>query len=732
MDALPIEDLGVKIESAIGATPINWPAGSTVQLCNVPWDSEYSNIVQFDDKAARAAYFAAIASESITIDKMTYCFPNDPVSINIEYGKAYTYNYLVVTNPKLPTDTQEPPVFYYFITNVIYVAPNTTTFELMLDVWTTYQFNVSLGRGFLERGHAVWHAYANNTVKEINIKKRKYLTASEGLDVGADYVQSGMELYSMGGGLDTGEQSSATAWTIVITSAVDLTAGFGTESNPKMKMADGMVVDSVPSGCDVYGMEPDNFKKFVKAISDYPWISTNILSITAMPEGAIIHNGNVTIAGVSAYKIKSQGYYIDPTSGTKAADAATETVAPVKGVDAFVKTSATDGFRRHPKAGVYPYSYMVADNMCGTPLTLKPELFCEDTVTWYSMFAVCPPFQKIFVFPGYYGAPSKGFISYDKYRLGETSTKSFAALSGYMLQNSLQWDDFPQFSILNDSYTNYLASNANTLKYQRDNAGWQLSKSKAGAQNTYDVSMRNIGAATEEQAKQRKYELTKARRTSSGAYLESLSKTAESVGSALAGDSLNKYIELAQNSIRYTTGRAASDLGQAQFDISKEAQTQNAGANYKLSMWAAKGDYQNAIAGINATCQDAALLPPTQSGTLTGGMYAVLGEFGLTNWYLYSYIPEPAYQKTLVDYWDRFGYAANVYVHAGTKLKLMGHFTYWKFQDLIVNTTGGIDETSRMVIKGIFEKGVTVYGVPEDISGLTDLIQEPLKSDPLY
>lgn len=730
MDALPIKDIGLDLKSAIGATPIGWPVGSTVQLCNVPWDSEYANIVAFDSVETRDAYFNGLRSESVKLDKLTYCFPNAPVHLNKPYSSVYSYNYLVVTNPKLPTDEGEPVKFFYFVKSAVFTAPSTTSLELMLDTWTTYQFNVTLGRGFLERGHAAWHAFNNASSLGLGERKRRYLLAPEGLDIGNAYYSNNLEVNTMGGGIDEGE----TPWTIIITSAVSLVtngtgttaldAAFGTEKAPKLKMATGMVVDGIPSGCAVYGMEASVFEEFVANISDYPWISSNILSITAMPEGAVKHGGGVMIAGVDAYKIASQGTAADSHGYTR----------PVGGLDAFMSKNVADEWVRHPKSRVYPYTYLNADNLCGTPVTYKPEQFNSDSVKWARMYSVCPPFQRIMLFPLYYAAATPLTRTYSKYRIGDQAPKSFTVYNGYTLNNALTWDDFPQFSILNDEYQNYLASNARSIKYQRDSAGWALDRAKAQARLSFDNATRSINAATESQAEQRAFELRRVRDTSANAYLNSLSRTAGKISDAFGlGDSVNKYIQLAQNSIQYTTGEAQSNLGQTQFEISKQAQTENAGANYKTALWAAKGDYQNAIAGINATCQDAQLLPPTQSGVSSGGMYAVLGQLGMTNWYFQSFTLAEEYQALIADYWNRFGYAINEYCSIGRDFSLMTNFTYWKFQDLIVSGSN-LDEGSRLVIKGIFEKGVTVYDSPDKITGGMEIIDGnvPKSGVPVY
>ena len=724
MDALPIGDIGIKLDSAVGATPIGWPVGSKVTLCNVPWDSEYANVVEFEDTAARDAYFDSLAGESVELDRLTYCFPNEPVRVGIPYSSAYTYNYVCVENPKLPTDTADPVRFFYFIDDVVFTAPSTTTLYLQLDVWTTYRSKVELGRGFVERGHVAWHAYSNSKLTTQD-RKRRYMCVPEGLDVGSNYVSTNMELHSAGGGASVDE--GATQWTIIICSAVNLRTEdktldekFGTVDAPKLQMAKGMNVDGIPSGCAVYGMEAGHFPDFVANLADYPWISTNILSVTAMPEGAIEHGTSVEIAKVPAYRIKSQG----------TAHATPTTTIPSNGLNSFISANLEEGWTRHPKSSVYPYTYLCADNLCATPVTYKPELFADEQPEWANMNTVCPPFQRMLKFPLYYAAGSKLTQTYSKYRIGDDSSKTFRMWNGWTLNNALIWDDFPQFAILNDEYQNYLASNARTIKYQRDSAGWGLDRAKAQAQLSYDNSMRSIDASTEQQDLQYRFEKQRARKTSVNSTLNAASDLATQLGSS--ADFLKGTTDLIRNTVKYTTGMAAANLGQEQFDVGRAAQTENAGANYKTALWAAKGDYQNTIAGINATCQDAQLLPPTQSGTVSGGMYASLGQLGMTNWTLQSYTLTPDYRKLIADYWNRFGYSVNEYM-VPTSLQLMSSFTYWKFQDLIVSGTD-LPETYRLSIKGIFEKGVTVFSNPDDIGGGMDVMDgnEPLASAALY
>ena len=87
----------------------------------------------------------------------------------------------------------------------------------------------------------------------------------------------------------------------------------------------------------------------------------------------------------------------------------------------------------------------------------------------------------------------------------------------------------------------------------------------------------------------------------------------------------------------------------------------------------------------------------------------------------------PAYMTMIGDYWLRYGYAIDRYVHLGNiredadyspyvrdgVLSLMDKFTYWKMTECKFD--GDIPEQYKGTVRGIFEKGVTVWRDPEDI-----------------
>ena len=70
-----------------------WPAGTKITLTNVPWDSNYRDIVRFKDSDAARAYVGR-DGYSTAIEHVTYCPANKPVRIGIPFSIANMYNYV--------------------------------------------------------------------------------------------------------------------------------------------------------------------------------------------------------------------------------------------------------------------------------------------------------------------------------------------------------------------------------------------------------------------------------------------------------------------------------------------------------------------------------------------------------------------------------------------------------------------------------------------------------------
>lgn len=139
-----------------------WIPGTRIKACNVPWDYAYENVVKFDTDSERDSYFDSIEQNRIEIlDVDARVLPENYVKLPIPFDMMAGYNYLVID---IPIATGSEPIDYesgtgfrrwhFFITDMQYLAPNSTQIFVQLDVWTQFINSVDIPYMMLERGHA--------------------------------------------------------------------------------------------------------------------------------------------------------------------------------------------------------------------------------------------------------------------------------------------------------------------------------------------------------------------------------------------------------------------------------------------------------------------------------------------------------------------------------------------------------------------------------------------------
>ncbi len=689
-----------------GFTPYSWPTDSKAVLCHVPWDANYRNVVDWRDQVTKDAYFSNLKSDSCQLDSMTYLKPNDPIFVDVPFSKAYAYNYLVVENPKLPVPGEEEPrKLYYFVTAVGYVAPNTTSIAVQLDVWTTYGDTAKFGRCFVERGHVGIAAEmsaptptAGNLGPARSQVYRRYLTAAEGLDIGNEYLIGDVDAFSVAD-FDSG-------WAVVIMSTTDLLADWGTKSNPSMTTADGQVTDGLIGGCNVYSLSAADFRQFMKNIRNYPWVAKGIISVTAFPKALLTDGPSVDKDGVTLYFLGTtpdKGFFRE-----------------IDDVWKRLSTSIPYRYRNLHKLMCYPYSVIELNAYNGSPVLLKPELLNTDTLRLRNISCAVPGHIKIGFYPWAYDREQ---LELDQYGLPVVSaTMDYEAVtmpvSGNSLDSCVWLQDMPKFSLVNDNYLNYLASTTHTREWQYNQAGWQQAKSNASAELSYDQAQQQIAtnranwnASTSGLIGNVAGNLTTDVMTGAGML---------GIGGAVgaAGDAVNGVLGAVSGAVGATgwdsmQGIVNNLTGLTALNNTQAMQSNIAGQNLDLAQWAAQGDYENSIAKINATVQDAALTAPSvigQSGgsgfSMSNGLFVVQTRFKTI---------DENHLHIVGEYWLRYGYAVREFMTPPADICCMEHFTYWKMLETSIECALA-DETSKETIRGIFEKGVTVWRNPDEIT----------------
>ena len=687
-----------------------WPIGTKVQLLSVPWDENYRDVVAWD-AAARDAWFDAHLTDSWHSVQFTHLRPGEPVALPVPYSSVYKYNYLAVTNPSQPV-TEEGPVRtqYYFITGSTYLSPQATLINVQLDVMTTYAGEIEIGRAYVEQGH-VAIAEWKGVIDSENPAKADILDLPEGLDVGAEYVPVRREYYNALG------SSAPTKPVIIIVSSADLSKNPGTTSAPYLNVASGQTVDGLPSGCNVYMVELDTFKSVMAQLQQKSWVAQCIVAIYAFPGSMVERGSAVQLFGgsVTMHYVGGTADY-DPDTPHFSIEDVSEKVTPDLG-----------GY--DPKLGFYPYSVIELSTMTGNPIYLKPQLIYGNRLDFHLVGCALAPFAKVGLFPVQYGNPNRSDTSEVTYDYVDFAgnVKTGAVPSGDFLDTAVWLTDFPQFSIVNNSYITYMASTTHTRAASYAGAGWSQQAAGLSAKNDYNNAYITSNAAytqAQQQLDARKENAGLEQQNMASQFAaDSFNGIGNIVGDVLTGNigkaisgaftgAMTSMNTMAINSNNATMTQNSIAASAANADTQRAASRRTADNNYALAQKVAQGDYSQQIRSIEATVQDAALTPPSVVGQAGGNGFN--WKNGLVGFFVTFKRASGAALRSCHAFFMRYGYRVQRFVDVGpvTGMLCCEKFAYWKLLETYL-TCGPANETERMAMRGVFEKGVTLWKTPE-------------------
>jgi hypothetical protein len=693
-----------------------WPKDTDIDLVSVNWNNDYKDVVNWQTQAQIDAYLDSLAPTSIRLERMSYLRPGEPFAINLPFNVANQFNYVRVKNPVQPIPGNDKvKYFYYFINEVKYQAANTTMLQLQLDVWTTYKFAMKLGNCYVERGHI---GIANTN--RMQNYGRDYLTTPEGMDTGGEYV--------IGWNADKKiirDRAGVTEYNVLVASTVDLIKDAGTVAAPKMNTAPGSNMQGLPSGVTYYAwVTGPNFAGWLLNNADKPWLTQGIISVSIVPP-------------IDQYIDLQSEWPTDPLDPmpVKAGDqldVSFNMLADWRNNVNIFNNGIPEKYLKLDKFKTFPYMAIELTTWQGTPVLIKPE-------SWRSKDAVIkiranfvPPAQRLIAYPQNYNANTDS-VSYHDY--GEYLDLA-AIISG-----------FPQALIVNNSGIAYMANNKNQIAFSYQNADWSQQRALGSAQASYDVQSGAINAMS--QLTQIGINAASAQTANTNqniAHQQAVNGLAGIAGGAVGGAPMGGAGAAAGAGgglIQAIAGNATTlmqmDANTRSTGISNAAAAQanrtqvgQAGyardTNNDLARWAARGDYANSVAAIQAKVQDAKMLQPTTSGQVGGDAFNIVNdsyEIKLRWKWL-----DANHMRMIGDYWLRFGYAINRFIQFPDDYLVMTKFTYWKLSEAYI-VAANIPETFKQAFRGIFEKGVTVWADPKDI-GVIDIGTNEIKPGVSY
>lgn len=664
-----------------------WRAGSTVELCFVPWDSGYNRVVQFADAQAQADWFASQSAGAprLTIGGNTYVRPNTPLVVDGPYSQIHRYNYCVVENPVQPVDNSEAERLFYFITSAEYVSPGSTRIALQLDVWQTRVVHdgATFGAAYCERGHvAVAAAALARQSYGFCTYARRYLTVPEGLDIGSDY-QTDIDDY-----IDLGSD----AWCLVL-STTDLSADPGDVSNPHLVSAYGGPIDGLVSGAAEYLLtDSTDMLKLLSAAKEYPWVVQGIIGIYVVPSECFDIDP-------SAQKVQILGSVSAYDNASISAHAGGSQVVKILPDPQYADPLADV----YDKLRAYPYMAVELFSTSNGQSTLyKPEGFTGAQMRFQLYACVLAPFARLVVAPqNYAGGDEPESRTIDTPTLSYSS-REMVAYGGEWLSSQCNVSDFPQLPLVTDGYLQYMAGTAHSRQYSYQAAGWSLASSQATARNSYENQRRSMATAAANQGVQNSL-------TDTQQGLSALGSAAGILGSLLGGNIGGAASGAFSAGLNYLGTEAGQQASNQTFANNQALAGATADANQRLAEYVNQGNYQNTISGINATVQDAQLTPPSQVGMYGGDGFALANaQFAFL---IRRKRLRPQQLSVVLSYFAKYGYAVHEWVQVPDDLCIMQQTSYWRMEDVPV-TCATANDTEVLAIKGIFAQGVSVYDDP--------------------
>lgn len=731
-----------------------WTPNTELKLCNVTWDSSYRDIVKFVSRETQQAYFNGLAGETCAPGTMHK--PTEPVLIEMPFNQASNWNYLVAYNdyPELET----PRYWYYFIQSVEYVNAHTTRLYLMLDVWQSFQFDITIGSSYIVRGHI---GVANE--RQFDDYGRTYLALPEGLDTGSEMVATSQIFHNLVGKSDIYNDYD---YGVFVVSTTDMQSDPGTTESPTLKTAGGSSLEGQANGTSIYYMDADAFATFMPFVAEYPWVSQGIVSIYMVPrlDDDFIQSSMYRVKTILGKNVGTGTPY--QTLNVYGSNVAMKSTLRYKdmtfGSNFRSLFNIPERYRNLKKLLCYPYCVIECSCLNGTVITYRPEDVQSNDFVLRRTFCLAPNGCRWNFYPVGYNEAGAQTIEHPL-----SGNDGLPIDGGEMLYAAFGISNMPTFATVNNGAQLALANSAYTRAYTQQSAEWSYTKAQLGlnqageltrlgqgqasTMNALNRGQRNASAALQQNQNTASSTLQNAYQAGMNNFMRNVNFGTAAAGGVvtaaggnlfgglqqIAGAGVNAYVgdtqttmgidvrdaqtRLANNGIAQSTG-IANTYGSA----AVAAQNQYAGEVYDINrrygMMAASGDYRNAIAGINAQVQQMQLTPPTTSGAIGGdpfnlanGIFGVLVRFKTC---------APSALAAVGEYMLRYGYFIQRFLTPPASLMCMTHFTYWQMQECYIR--GTLPEQYRMTIKGVFEQGVTVWASPNDIGVLDWADNDPL------
>lgn len=319
---------------------------STIGICKgVRLTPSYTHTIYFDTKIDQANYFAGKVVR--TFSAYSYLRKNWDITVDATYEQAREWTYLFLNNG---TGSK---TYYYFITDIEYIADGSVKLKLELDVMQTYMFDYELLPCFVEREHV------SNDEVGIN-------TIDEGLELGEYIINSEQHVENLN------------EYCVLVLSSIN--PELTTEETTVRTTANGF--NGVFSGLSIYAVTNDKYTSLSQKLNDLDsWGKSDaIIAMWMYPKNL------VNLADTENW----------------ISDKVFKTVAGARSItQPFETQEKLNSYTpKNKKLLTYPYNFLYVTNNCGESAVYHYERFYSDTL--FNIGGVLSPEGSVRMWPRNY------------------------------------------------------------------------------------------------------------------------------------------------------------------------------------------------------------------------------------------------------------------------------------------------------------------------------------------
>lgn len=736
-----------------------------IDLLNVNWDADYTNVPGFESDDERGKWFDARRSKTLELQTNVREWQTS-LKVPLPLDEAQSFNYARVRFSAAPVaglNTVKRSELFFFVTNVTATpAPSTTELSIALDTWTTYIDQVDINYMMLERGHYGMSQTNADKFLENPLENSDWLLAPDVQGGNAIRTAHNSEVLFNGGNVKfviattrnpIGNPGSAAAGTLTIPTG-----------NPTIQGAPSvyyLAVDGERTEVLLASMDVNDLS-FKQTIIGAFYISTDLLVLADF----------IDLWGIPANIVN-----------------ATQTELPVLHLDKKM-FGYSDDYADLAKLYTGAYARIVLSDGQGGNVEIMPEETTGEIDLQATLNLAAPALSIEGVLTGTGGGKKS-------LQFANVSAQSFN-FGGRWYEKLMSWN-VPTFAIIQSAYTTEFATGfyereqalrAAQTAYDNAEAAAAAGKANANDSNTASVAnnatqvtanaanvQRSISAANEDYGAQNSLNTALQAwnagysRASTAIEVEGQQQAAGvsvggTVASTIAGvatnlvsgniggavgsvvngvvsgcttaantavsvnmseskteaaisNSANVVSATNQNNADRTdvSNRAQTDLTAIANDAStaitaNSAATSNGNAARTYNTTVANAARSKAITerGVQAGWNAAKLKPPNRFGADAQG----LGKVRPLGLFANVVTMSNADVSRVGDQMLRYGYTASQNVRVSS-LNVMPKFSYWQASDLWLVSNSGVSEAQQEIIKGILKHGTTVWRNPDDI-----------------